>query len=272
MTSPERAPSPPEEDCGTKRTSKCCFAKPWIPKRSGHVADNDKMSKRFKSGSLCVYCSKQPAITGDHIFAREFFLESARVNLPKAPICTKCNNEKSKLEHYLTAVLPFGGQHPDAPENLTSMVPKRLRKNVRLHRQLSKGISAGMIPLEGGKIEKLFGLISRGLAWYHWNIYLNEEDHLSRAVAVTPTGAQLLDDHLFKLTGRDCVNESVGNCTFRYEGKQGTDAPTVTIWRFSIYGGLLVSDGRGHFVSQIVAITGPSEIVSGFISSIKHSS
>src|SRR5437763_1960566 len=149
------------------------------------------MSKRFRGGVLCVYCSTRPAVTGDHIFAREFFVESARTNLPQAPTCTTCNNEKSKLEHYLTSVLPFGARHADAHENLISMVPKRLRKNAKLHRQLSEGHSSETIPIEGVKLEKLFGLIARGLAWLHWEIYLNEENHSSCAVSVTPTGAEL---------------------------------------------------------------------------------
>ena len=96
------------------------------------------MSKKFK-GKRCAYCAEREAVTGDHIFAREFFLPSARANLPQAPICRECNNEKSKLEHYLTTVLPFGGQHPTSLENLESMVPKRLRKNAKLHRELAAG-------------------------------------------------------------------------------------------------------------------------------------
>jgi len=75
------------------------------------------MSKRFKN-KLCVYCLKNPSTpTGDHIFAREFFMQDRRANLPKVPACKHCNNEKSQLEHYLTAVLPFCGRHPDASGN-----------------------------------------------------------------------------------------------------------------------------------------------------------
>ena len=66
------------------------------------------MSKRFRD-KPCVYCLTNPSTTtGDHVFAREFFPEAARANLPKVPACESCNNEKSHLEHYLTAVLPFG--------------------------------------------------------------------------------------------------------------------------------------------------------------------
>jgi 5-methylcytosine-specific restriction endonuclease McrA len=76
------------------------------------------MSKKFK-GKTCAYCGEREAITGDHVFAREFFLPSDRADLPQAPICGECNNEKSKLEHYLTTVLPFGGRHPASAENLS---------------------------------------------------------------------------------------------------------------------------------------------------------
>lgn len=96
------------------------------------------MSKKFKD-KRCAYCAERNAVTGDHIFAREFFLSAARANLPQAPICLECNNEKSKLEHYLTAVLPFGAKHKASLENLASMVPKRLGKNARLHRELVPG-------------------------------------------------------------------------------------------------------------------------------------
>ena len=53
------------------------------------------------------------------MFAREFFLTDRRAQFPKLPACETCNNVKSKLEHYLTAVLPFGGRYTD--ELVTSL-------------------------------------------------------------------------------------------------------------------------------------------------------
>lgn len=214
-------------------------------------------SKRFK-GLLCAYCSKLPAVTGDHIFAREFFLQAARNNLPQAPTCTVCNNKKSKLEHYLTTVLPFGGRHSDALENLASMVPKRLRNNARLHRQILVGNPREKVPLDGVALEQLFGLIARGLIWYHWKLYLDDEKHAFHSLVVTSTGARLFEQFLFNLNAAAHVNDSVGNDTFRYEGKQGTNDPAFTVWRFSIYGGLVIEgDATGPLLSQLVVVSGP---------------
>jgi len=67
-------------------------------------------SKKYK-GKPCVYCVDGISIDGEHIISRKFFPEEFRDNLPKAPSCKQCNSDKSKLEHYLTAVLPFSSDH-----------------------------------------------------------------------------------------------------------------------------------------------------------------
>ena len=77
---------------------------------------------------------KKTATTEDHVLAWEFFLVEDRQNVPKATACWNCNNGKSKLEDYLTAVLAFGGRHPQAVTNLESSVPDGLAKNRKLNR------------------------------------------------------------------------------------------------------------------------------------------
>ena len=99
------------------------------------------MSKKFKD-KLCVYCAEEPSTSGDHVFARQFFLPRHRINLPKVPACDDCNGEKAELEHYLASLLPFGGRHSDAGENLETMVPKHLGKNIGLNRALAQGQGA----------------------------------------------------------------------------------------------------------------------------------
>ena len=95
------------------------------------------MSKNFKD-KLCVYCAKDESVGADHVFAREFFLIYDRNDLPKVPACSKCNRDKSEMEHYAVSVLPFGGRHATALVYL-EMVPKRLQRNPPLHRSLVEG-------------------------------------------------------------------------------------------------------------------------------------
>ncbi|MGA2606629.1 MAG: HNH endonuclease [Terriglobia bacterium] len=229
------------------------------------------MSKKFK-GQRCPYCSEREAVTGDHIFAREFFLPSARANLPQAPTCDKCNNEKSKLEHYLTTVLPFGGRHADASVNLASMVPKRLGKNVRLHRRLIAGqqiVSAPdkegkfeetiAIPFEGEKLEQLFSMIVRGLVWHHWRVYL-ADGYAVQTHTVTTHGLHLCENLLFRPNARDRVQGNHGNGTFIYEGAQAIDDPGITVWKFAVYGGLASYEdlpAPESLGSHLISMTGP---------------
>lgn len=96
------------------------------------------MSKKYK-GKICVYCADAISVTGDHVFAREFFLETQRDNLPQVPACEKYNNRKSVLEHYLTTVLP----------------------------------------LEGTAVTQLFEFIARGLSWFHWGTIIKKTSIVS---------------------------------------------------------------------------------------------
>jgi hypothetical protein len=73
--------------------------------------------KKLKD-TMCVYCATRSATTHDHVFAKGFFLEARRGDLPQVPACGPCNATKAILEHYLTAVLAFGGRHADAAANL----------------------------------------------------------------------------------------------------------------------------------------------------------
>jgi len=134
------------------------------------------MSKRFK-GKICVYCATPVASeTGDHVLAREFVRAVFRSQIPQVPACRQCNKNKADLEHYLTAVLLFGGRHADAATNLETEGPRRFAKNQKLGRQLAKGrarlwtrepsglvVNALTLPIDGEKIEKLVEFMARGL-------------------------------------------------------------------------------------------------------------
>lgn len=226
-------------------------------------------SKRYKN-KLCVYCANRQSVTADHVFAREFFLPNHRGNHPQVPACEPCNNSKSTLEHYLTTILPFGGRHRDSLETLTSLVPKRLAKNQKLRRNLASrsnrvwsienGICqrATAVPLKAGNIERLFGLIAKGLAWHHWKIYFTEEHELETLI-LTQAGQQFFEQSIFRLNAAQRVQINLGGGAIQYEGIQGVDCPHVTVWRFTIYGGLIMCgdpEALGETCSQIAVITG----------------
>lgn len=222
------------------------------------------VKNRFK-GRMCVYCQEAEATTADHVISREFFLVEQRGDLPQAPACHRCNNEKSKLEHYLTAVLPFGGRHPDASVNLSTMVPKRLEKNAKLHRELAVGLAASggvSVPLHPERIEKLFAMIAQGLAWYHWGVTLGK-DHAATSSVFHDSGKQFFDQMFSCWNTPKRVSENLGSGTFAYQGAQATDDPQSTVWRFSMYGGVLFGgDPRLPGSSSLaVAVTGSSSFV-----------
>lgn len=207
------------------------------------------MSKKYK-GKTCVYCADAISVTGDHVFAREFFLENQRDNLPQVPACEKCNNRKSALEHYLTAVLPFGGMHAQAEETLKMMVPRRLASNKKLHRLLRDGMihledngssKGGLFPMDGNAVTQLFEFIAKGLSWFHWGTII-EKTSIVSAMALTKTGVAFFRERFFALNAKARVENTVGDRVFSYTGIQAVDTDQITVWLFEAYAGLRMTD------------------------------
>jgi len=238
------------------------------------------MSKKYK-GKPCVYCQERLSIKqGDHVFARKLFLESERGNLIKVPSCDKCNNDKSKIEHYLISLLPFGGMHKDAKENLSSLVPPRLNKNLKFKRELKSGMRYVwsedkngtpkrnlIIPIDGERYTELFKYIVKALSWHHWGVYIKKESIVC-TIALTKFGKEMFHQHLFSLRAKNRVNEIIGNETVKYIGVQAVDDNEITVWEFEIYNGLVVAnsiDKGFHKSTSIGAISGPPSVVNPFI-------
>jgi hypothetical protein len=202
------------------------------------------MSKAFKSG-LCAYCCAAESTTADHVIARGFFPQDLRANLPKVGACRKCNNKKSKLEHTLTAVMPFGAQHERAREALLA-VERMLTKNKLLHRFMVLGfrsvfrsfngspwVPETTVPFEGGNLELLSEYIVKGLARHHWGLDLGA-DTCVRVAFLNAEGAAVFDRFFAGKTKRRVVND-LGEGVFFYEGIQSVDDVKVTLWKMSIY-------------------------------------
>ena len=237
------------------------------------------MSKKFKD-KLCAYCSTAPATTKDHVFSRKFFLEKDRGNLPDAPACAACNGKKAKLELYLTAVLPFAARHKEATKNLLHGVPRRLVKNRKLQRELSRTMEpawlregselyqpTSIVSFDGTKLEELLKYIGRGLAWYHWAVYLGPEDGVD-VLILTDHASALMQSFISPRNFPTGLVKDLGGGTVWYEGAQATEPVTLTVWKIVMYGGVLLSSDKRTAGTDAVTssqwwiITGPPEVTS----------
>jgi hypothetical protein len=225
------------------------------------------MSKRF-IGKDCVYCGLQSgSTTGDHVFAREFLPVEHRANLPQVPACERCNADKAKLEHYLLTLLPFGGHHPASADLLTAKVPKRLAKNLKLHRQLVEGrgqvlvkgrgiIQPSMaLPFEGQKLCDLFVLITRGMVAHAFGAQIPQ--HYSINVGILTERGEEITRPLLAMNAKVRAVGSLADGLIEYEGAQAFDNPALTIWRYRIYGGVSFADpnSKGQATKNIWAIS-----------------
>ena len=237
------------------------------------------MSKRFL-GKTCVYCNQGKSIRqGDHVFARKFFLEEERNRLIKVPACDDCNNEKSKIEHYLTSVLPFGGRHIDARKNLTVNVPSRLNKNKKLHRLLGANRDyldgdpttgengrALVLPFNGKKYAKLFEFLLKALVWHHWGMYITQ-DTIVYSTSLTKFGENLFEKYIFSLRCENRIINVLGKDTFRYTGIQLPENKQVTFWLFEIYNGLVTAEEASftrEYSNCILVMSGDKKTIDSF--------
>lgn len=213
------------------------------------------MGKGYR-GKPCVYCLEAESTDGDHILSRQFVLPEHRDNLPKVPACKRCNNEKSKLEHYLTAVMPFGGRHGEADRNLAEQAPGRLDRNERLRRELTEGTGRILVssdggtwepemtvPLDGRALETLFEYMTRGLAFHHWGLVFGPK-FVVRAAFLGEAARGPFEDLIAKNAG-ERVRESIGGGALEYEGALVGDGSGLTVWRMSLYGAIVAGDGNG---------------------------
>lgn len=232
------------------------------------------MSKKYR-GKTCVYCAiPASSADGDHVISREFFAPRERGDLPKVPACKDCNNAKSKLEHYLTAVLPFGSQHPDACNKLATMVPGRLAKNNKLFHEIKAGMknlyisrngspweAAMTLPLNSERLLKLFEYIAKGLSYHHWQVLLPPESYIVKAGFFSTQGQEIFE-RLLAHKAKERVSKNLGDGVFVYEGVQSAESAELTVWRMSLYGVEVSEGGKASAgrCSHAYAITAPERM------------
>jgi hypothetical protein len=215
------------------------------------------MSNKFKN-KTCVYCGDEKSIDADHIIARQFIAVDKRSHLPKVPSCKKCNNIKSKLENYLTAILPFGSQAPGAKEMLKTMVPPRLDNNFKLRKSLQVGacevwvkstrsdiLQRSMtLPIEGKELIELLRMVIRGLAFYHWKVIIPRNyrvDVFSFPLEGLIYFRDKVEPHFLK---ENSVEGNIGDGCFVYIGAKHAALPTFSVWEMSFYDIHLTNSGQ----------------------------
>ncbi len=220
---------------------------------------------------LCTYCATAEGQTRDHVIARGFFPKDQREGIPCVPACQSCNNQKSLLEHQFTSVLPFGATHAGAAELLSTLLPGRLEKNLKLARRLADGKQYRFVsrdgtswepemtlPLDGEALSQLFQMMTRGLAFAEFGLLLPEADCVVLADFMTPVGAQLFDS-LHAQRGNRTGAKNLGEGIFRYQGVQSFESPQLTVWRMSLYGIAVSGDPSAPEVRGVIvhAISAP---------------
>jgi hypothetical protein len=224
------------------------------------------MSKRFK-GKACVYCGGT-SNSGDHVVARNFFPERLRADLPQVPACQSCNNEKSKIEHYLATVLPVGSTHPVAEEIAHGTLSKRLDKNMRLRNELADGVTQlsyfsdevnFATSFRPDVIEKYAALMARGLLYHHFQVLLDEA-HEARGSVFRQDATHAIDKIFNDVyPSVDVVSNNHAGNAFWYRGFSVTsEDPQTSMWHMRLYGGIKFGSENGMnglFLCDLWAIT-----------------
>lgn len=162
------------------------------------------------------------------------------------------------------AVLGFGARHPDALVNIDTMVRRRILKNAKLHAQLAEGFARSegtTVPIDHVPLERLFAMIAKGLLWYHWQVLL-KPGYSATAAVFSAFGESFFNQMFNGWNTPKRVKQNLGKGTFCYEGAQATDCSEASLWRFSIYGGVIFGDSKVPGPASLaVAITGPDALI-----------
>ena len=223
-------------------------------------------SKRFRN-KICAYCGEASS-TGDHVVARTFFPNELRVGLPEVPACSECNGMKSKLEHYLSTVLPMAGRHSAALNVASASLRRRLDSNASLQRELAAGLER-LRDLETpllfattfrpDQIEKYASIVARGLLFHHFNVALDDK-HESRGRGILQSAVgefeRLYEEVADEVTA---VSGEYASGAFAYRGFVAKKNPQVSSWHIQLYQGLILGSSEieehGPYVCDLWAIT-----------------
>ena len=211
----------------------------------------------------------------EHVICKEFFLESDRGNLPMVPACEDCNTGKSKLETYALTIFPFGSRHQDAQAYAAKNLPRRLRQNPSLKREIAKGttkvwerqgdivLPTSAIPVDDARINSLLVMIVRGLFMHEFGFALHKNWDAKVTMFEAEVEANIMNQAKTLLGPNPVfVTRNFGRGTFVYEGGNSSIMRNLSVWQFTLFGGLLLADDT-LALSRFSALTSRNDDVQG---------
>lgn len=202
------------------------------------------MSQYRKPPKVCTYCGDDVGSTNDHVVAKSLLQVDHRQQNIWVPSCCKCNNQKARLEDYISAVFLMS---MDVPQAIRYSAVRRLSVNSKYIRSISQSSEPLQVTLDDGSvvpgrsfhidnraISDLYRFIATGLYRHHtakiidWYSLLavatdyidGDEEHLERA---------FLNSDFPKFHG------SLGHGSFEYTGTVTDDKLGLSIWKMRLY-------------------------------------
>lgn len=123
-------------------------------------------------------------------------------------------------------------------------------------------VPTAALPLDWHKIEEWLVFVVKGLAWHHWKILIGAGCTFD-VHALTQRGEALYQRLFIMRAAQRIPLQNLGAGTFSYEASQGIDTPEISVWTFSLYGGVTLADDEtapGQTVSKIGVMVGPNRV------------
>ena len=191
------------------------------------------------------------------------------------PACEECNTEKSKLETYALAILPLGSRHQDSLSYVEKNMSRRLGQNPTLNRQIAEGttkvwekqgdllLPTSAIPVDDERIDKLMATIVRGLFMHEFGFALHKNWDV-RVTMFRPDVEANMIGQAKGLLGLNpiFVTRNLGRGTFIYEGGNSSIFRNLSVWQFTLFGGLMLADDE-LALSRFAALTTRKDDVQG---------
>lgn len=209
-------------------------------------------SKRYKRKD-CAYCGEPGSTsTNDHVVPRSFFLDAERgpgLRVPQVAACARCNNEKSKLEAYVSSALLIASRHPEANRYRREKVAPRLARNQKLRAELNvdappvwtkvNGVwqQIHVIKIDPEKVQQLLQLIVRGLYLHHYGKPLPREMKPD-VTMICPDAEAVMWSRVSHFFPPEVprINCDLGRGTFTYSCVQSPAHEGFTAWTFGLHG------------------------------------